>query len=54
MQALVSDHIIKAVDNCVIKGIEEDGVKKKRHTAPLKLNLTMCLLYLILLFSMLK
>jgi len=33
MQALVSVHIVKAVDSCVIKGIKEEGVKRKRNRA---------------------
>jgi len=32
MQA-VSDHIIKAINNCVIKGIKVEGGKRKRHRA---------------------
>jgi len=33
MQSIVSDHIIKPVNNCVIKGIKVEGGKTKKHRA---------------------
>jgi len=33
MKALVSDHIVNAVNNCVIKEIKLEGSKRKRHRA---------------------
>jgi len=33
MKALVSDHIIDSINNCVLKGIKLEGGKRRRHRA---------------------